>query len=367
MKTYRNIWFGYLTALALPLATIVIGARMGMPAFVFEHLVILLVVGVAVGWGMGPAVVAAFAAGLGDNVMLRDPTGRPTITGARDVIDLVMFVAVAVTVGWLVAKAQRDRARAESSAERERHARADRDRLIAMVSHDLATPLAVIRGSILFVRHAGPGAAIDMDRLWGRLDTAATRATSLIRTLGDAHTLDAGELLLDLRSADVRDLISPVVQMMDRMSERHPVALLLPDEPAIIDCDGERLQRVFENLVSNAIKYSPEGGSIEVTVVKNERDVVLTVQDSGMGIAPDALARVFDRGYRAPQAQATAPGLGLGLSIASEIVKRHGGVIEARRREPRGTIMTVRLPLASERAHVSVVRPLTAQPHQARH
>jgi signal transduction histidine kinase len=109
---------------------------------------------------MGPAVLAAFAAALGDNIILRDP---------------------AVV------------------------------RLIAMVSHDLATPSALIRSTIEIARHAGPGAAVEMDRMWVRLDTAATRATSLIRTLGDARTLDSGELNLDLRPADVRHLIAPVV------------------------------------------------------------------------------------------------------------------------------------------------------------
>jgi signal transduction histidine kinase len=341
-------WPGYSSALAIPIATMLIGTRVGMPAFVFEHLIILFVVGIAVLWGMGPAVLAAFAAALGDNIILRDPAGRPTITGIRDVLDLVMFVAVAVTVGWVVAKARHDRARAELSADRERHARADRDRLIAMVSHDLATPLSVIRGTIEFARHAGPGAAVDMDRMWVRLDTAATRATSLIRTLGDARTLDSGELTLDLRYADVRILITPVIQMMDRMSERHPVLVALPNEPAMVECDSERVQRVFENLVSNAIKYSPDGGAIEVEVTTNETDVVVKVQDYGMGISADALPHVFERGYRAREAVATAPGLGLGLNIASEIVKRHGGSIEARRGQPRGSIVTVRLPLVQQ-------------------
>ncbi len=341
-------WPGYIAALAIPIATMLIGTRAGMPAFLFEHLIILFVVGIAVLWGMGPAVLAAFAAALGDNIILRDPAGRPTITGVRDVLDLVMFVAVAVTVGWLVAKARRDRARAELSAARERHARADRDRLIAMVSHDLATPLAVIRSTIEFARHAGPGAAVEMDRMWVRLDTAATRATSLIRTLADARTLDSGDLTMDLRPADVRSLIAPVVQMMDRMSERHPVLVALPNEPAMVECDSQRMQRVFENLVSNAIKYSPDGGSIEVEVTKNETDVVVKVQDYGMGISADALPHVFERGYRAREAVATAPGLGLGLNIASEIVKRHGGSIEVRGGQPRGSIVTVRLPLVQQ-------------------
>jgi signal transduction histidine kinase len=136
--------------------------------------------------------------------------------------------------------------------------------------------------------------------------------------------------------------------MMDRISERHPVLITLPNEAAMVECDSERLQRVFENLVSNAIKYSPDGGAIEIEVTSNESNAVVKVQDHGIGISADALPHVFDRGYRAREAVATAPGLGLGLNIASEIVRRHGGSIEARRGQPRGSIVTVRLPLVQQ-------------------
>jgi K+-sensing histidine kinase KdpD len=127
MTSLRRPLFGYIAAVLIPLATMLAGTRVGMAAFIFEHAVVLLVVAIAICWGMRPAVVTALVTALGDNVFLRDPTGRPTITGLRDVIDLVMFVGVAVTVGWLVASARRDRALAEKAVERERHARADRD------------------------------------------------------------------------------------------------------------------------------------------------------------------------------------------------------------------------------------------------
>ena len=324
-----------------------IGTRVGMPAFMFEHLTILFVVGTAVLWGMGPAIIAAFTAALGDNILLRDPAGRPTITGIRDVLDLALFAAVAVTVGWLVAKARRDRGRAEMSATES----AKRAKSATVWLRWLLTILPPLSRSSVGPsnsRVSGQPAAVDMDRIWGRLDTAAVRATSLIRTLGDVQTLDSGELTLELRPEDVRSLITPVVDMMGRISERHPILATLPNEPAIVECDPERLQRVFENLVSNAIKYSPDGGPIEIEVMCNESNAVVNVQDYGIGISADALPHVFHRGYRAREAVATAPGLGLGLNIASEIVRRHGGSIEACRGQPRGSIVTVRLPLVPQ-------------------
>jgi signal transduction histidine kinase len=349
-RTSRQIisraW-SYLSALAIPVVIMLVGTRMGMPAFVFEHFIILLVVCIAILSGIGPAVVAAIAAALGDNILLRDPAGLPTITGVRDVLDGLLFVVVAVTVGWLVASARWQKARAEAAAARERQAREERDSLVAMVTHDLATPLGVIRGSIQFARQAGTTASADMDRLWVRLDRAAARATSLIRTLGDARTLDAGALALDLRSADLRSLIAAVVQMMDRVSERHPIALIMPNQPVLVEGDTERLERVFENLLSNAIKYSPDGGAVEIELLVRDGEAVLTVEDHGIGISPEALTRLFQRGYRADEARAIAPGLGLGLNISAEIIARHGGTLQARARTPSGSMFIVRLPIVS--------------------
>lgn len=341
----RSPFAGYVVGVGIPLGTMLVGSRVDMPAFVFEHVVILFVVGMAVLWGLAPAVVAALAAALGDNIMLRDPAGRPTITGFRDVLDLVMFVAVAVAVGWLVATARRERALAQAAADSERHAREERDRVVAMVSHDLVTPLAVIRGTIQLARNNRDLAlTTDPERLWLRLDTAATRAATLVGTLTDACQLDAGNLALDLRVADLRELLVPVVRMMDRLSEQHAIALTLPNQPQRVLCDEDRLQRVFENLLTNAIKYSPGGGAIGITVMRDDEQVVVDVQDHGIGISTDALPHLFERGFRAREAIATAPGLGLGLGIAAEIVHRHHGTIAARRGFPRGSILTVRLP-----------------------
>jgi signal transduction histidine kinase len=344
----RTSLVGYVLALAIPLGTMMIGSHVGMPAFVFEHLTVLVVVVMAIAWGMGPAVATALASALGDNIMLKDPAGHPTMTGLRDVFDLVMFVVVAVTVGWLVASARRDRAAAEAAVQRERQARADRARLIAMISHDLATPLSVVRGAVQIARLGGLRSQSDVERAWERVDTASARATWLLRTLTDVHTLESEESRLDVRIVDVCALVRSVGRMMDKLSERHPVVAVLPDEAVLVQCDAERLTRVFENLVTNAIKYSPAGGSIEVSLTRQDGDVFIAVRDSGIGVPTDALPHLFERGYRAPGAVETASGLGLGLSISAEIVERFGGAIEVRGGQPKGTVIIVRLPQARE-------------------
>ena len=343
----RSPLAGYLSGLALPVAITYAVAWLGLPSFVFEHLVVILVILVAIPWGRGPAIVTAVASVLSDNVLLTDPIGRPTISGWRDILDLVLFAIVAVVVSELVRRAHAARVTAEHAAGRERHAREDRDRLIATVTHDLATPLSVLSGTVQFVRLHGNRADVDLSRLWGRLETASARATSLVRTLADAQALESQDFALRTDTHDLRALVRPIVEMMDRFSERHPIVLDTPDHPVNVRADAARFQRVLENLINNAIKYSPDGGAVELSIASSREGAVIHVRDYGIGISPEAVPRIFEASYRAREAVTSAPGLGLGLSIAAQVIARHGGTIEAAPAEGRGTIFTVRLPLAA--------------------
>jgi signal transduction histidine kinase len=256
-----------------------------------------------------------------------------------------LFLAVATTVGWLVNRLRAAKEQATAAADRERVAREERDRLIATVTHDLATPLAAIQGTIQFAHKSAALSALDLPRLLIRIETAAARATSLIRTLTDVRSLGQDALQLNIRRTDVRGIVEPTVRMLDRMSERHSIALAMPSTPLVLDCDVERVGRVVENLITNAIKYSPDGGSVEVSVTEERGFAVVRVADCGIGIPPSQRDRLFELGYRSEAATAVAPGLGLGLYIAAEIVRRHGGTLDAANRDSGGSIFTIRLPL----------------------
>jgi signal transduction histidine kinase len=336
---------GYAVAVAGPVAILFGLVDFRLPASVLEHLSLLLVVAMAVRWGIGPALVAAVVSVFADNLLLLEPFGKPAISGIHDFTDLGLFGIVAVTIGWLVATARRETSRAEEAAHRERQAREDRDRIVATLSHDLATPLTAISGTVRFAQRFGEAAAVDMPRLLARLETAAARATSLLRSLQDARAIESGGLQVRLEPLDLREALAPIVQMLDRVSDRHPIALAMPAEPVLIEGDAERLQRVIENIISNAIKYSPRGGSIEVSVGPELQSAVLSVRDHGIGVSAAALPRIFQPSFRAAEAADTAAGLGLGLSIAAEIVRLHGGAITAMNADP-GLIVSLRLPLA---------------------
>jgi signal transduction histidine kinase len=355
----------YATAVAVPVAITYAVSWLNLPPFVFEHLIVLLVLAIAVPWGLGPAGVAAVVSVISDNVLLRAPVGRPTITGFRDVLDLMLFATVAFVVSGLMRRAHTARQVAQRAADRERRAREDRDRLIATVTHDLATPLSVLSGTVQFAKRRGTVPEAEMSRLLGRLETASARATSLVRMLSDAQALESGGFNLNLATHDVRTLVGPIVDMMDRFSERHPVVLALPDGAVHVRADADRLQRVLENLVNNAIKYSPDGGAVEVSVASEGEHAVMRVRDYGIGISADALPRIFEQAYRSPEAAAHAPGLGLGLSIAAQVVARHGGTIDATAADGCGTILSVRLPLVStshdeSRERAGAERPVEA-------
>jgi signal transduction histidine kinase len=342
---------GYAAGIAIPIGMTYTLGWLGWPPFIFEQLVVMLVVGIAIPWGLGPAILAAAASVVSHHVLLREPLGGATITGARDAVDLLLFGAVAVVISELVRRAHAARLIAEQAAERERRAREDRERLIATVTHDLATPLSVLSGTVQFLKRHGTASQGDLSRLLGRIETASARATSLVRTLADAQALESEDFGLRTDTHDLRVLVHPIVQMMDRFSERHPIVLEMPDRAVHVNADGDRFQRVLENLINNAIKYSPDGGAVEVSISSEAHDAVICVRDYGIGISPEALPRIFEPAYRAREAATCAPGLGLGLSIAAQVVARHGGTIAAAPADGRGTTVTVRLPLASVPRH----------------
>jgi signal transduction histidine kinase len=264
----------------------------------------------------------------------------------RDVVDLGLFLVVGVVVGWLVDGLRTARASALEAAGRERDAREALDRLVATISHDLATPLTAIQGTIQFARKHAALSEVDISRLLVRIETAATRAASLLRALADTKSIERHTLSLELHPVDLRAVVEPLVKMLDRTSDRHPIGLAVEAAPLVIDGDGERLGRVVENLITNAIKYSPSGGAIEVQLRGQNGAATLTVRDHGIGIPAEAHNRLFQLGYRAPQTAGVAPGLGLGLYTACEIIRRHGGTIIATAPAGGGAMFTVRLPLA---------------------
>jgi two-component system sensor histidine kinase BaeS len=224
-----------------------------------------------------------------------------------------------------------------------------RRRMVSDVAHELRTPLSNLRGYL----EAGHDGVLDRDDAWNAL---LLEEAMLLQHLVDDLTVlaqaDAGRLALRLKPGDIVRAVDAVLLAMTPHAESREVVLRRTGEASIVvPHDPIRIRQVVMNLVSNAVRHSPLGGTVTVDV-RTDRDetrsgdVVIEVQDDGEGIGPEHLRRVFERFYRAdPSRTRDTGGSGLGLSIVQHLVEGHGGTVAAANRPDGGAVLTVRLPL----------------------
>lgn len=231
----------------------------------------------------------------------------------------------------------------------------EKDHFLATVSHDLKNPLAGIKGWIQILSRRTRGLPEDQRERWqrdlGTVETAANRLGAIIEELTDLTHLQMGrQLELHTTHVDLVELAGRVLAEHRQVAHKHALRLQSGDGSLVGDWDATRIGRVVGNLISNAVKYSPDGGDIQVAVAREAVDgvgwAVLSVQDSGIGIAEQDLPRVFDRFFRGRNAAKRFAGTGVGLAGARQLVEQHGGTIEVRSQEGAGSTFTVRLPLA---------------------
>jgi heavy metal sensor kinase len=218
-------------------------------------------------------------------------------------------------------------------------------RFTADASHELRTPLTAIRteAEVALSRPLSPA---EYQQLLGSILEEWERLTRLTDQLLTLSREDAGVARQVREPVDLAALVEGAVETMRPLAEVKGIRLRSGIAETIrIHGDGTRLREVFYNLLDNAIKYTPEGGAVEVGLRRNGHAALVTVQDSGIGIPPEHLPRVFDRFYRVDKARSREEGgTGLGLSIAKAIVTAHGGKIELDSVPSRGTTCTVTLP-----------------------
>jgi heavy metal sensor kinase len=219
-------------------------------------------------------------------------------------------------------------------------------RFTADASHELRTPVSIV------VSNAECGLRRDRTSEEYRESLehclrAGRRMTGVVDGLLVLTRADAGELVLSREPVDLRALVSETVDFLRPLAGDHGVTVSLSAdaEPAMLSGDAERLRTAVGNLVSNAIRYNRENGRVDVTLLREEGELVLIVSDTGVGIPEEARARVFERFFRVDRARSRdAGGSGLGLAITKLVVEAHGGRISLTSEEGAGTTVTVRLP-----------------------
>ena len=216
-------------------------------------------------------------------------------------------------------------------------------RFLADVSHELRTPLTVIKGNVDLMRRMKQ---VDEESL-DNIEDEADRLTRMVGDLLLEAQAESGKLPLHFAPVEMDTLLLEVFKQM-RILARERVQIKLPEIDQIqINGDRDRLKQVLINLISNAIKYTPQGGEVYLSLGKVGDNARLIVRDTGLGIPAEDLPHIFERFYRAEKSRTRSKvgGFGLGLSIAYWIVNRHGGQIEVDSAEGKGTTFCIYLPL----------------------
>jgi signal transduction histidine kinase len=224
-----------------------------------------------------------------------------------------------------------------------------RDEFLSLASHELRNPVAAISGTAQLVQRARLRNQLDtatIDRYMNVIARTAAHLATLTEDLLDVSRLQQGQLPMRLANTDLAELVRGVVARQLSRSDALPITVAVEVEPCIVQVDANRLEHVITNLLENAAKYSPYGGSIEVELSSASDGVTLVVRDYGIGFPSAAVERIFEPFGRAGNAmERNIPGLGLGLYISRQIVERHGGRLWAESLgEGRGTTFGVWLP-----------------------
>jgi len=255
-------------------------------------------------------------------------------------------------------------------AARERHLREERtarataetavalrDEFLSIASHELRTPVAVLLGNTQLLERVLSSRVRQDTQLrqsFAAIQRQLTRIQALIATMLDVSRIERGHLKIEHDPLDLVALVQAVVDEVRTTTQAHPIELVVPANPPLaifVYGDALRLEQVMFNLLQNAIKYSPDGGPIQVVVARAEDCASVAVTDHGLGIAAEALPHLFERFYRAPAVRSEhISGLGIGLYIVHEIVTLHGGDISVTSEQGVGTTFTISLPLAAPEA-----------------
>ena len=271
------------------------------------------------------------------------PFVRPTPN--ESLLFLQSFMAVASLTSLALAAADLQRRRADAALRRAEEEKVrERDEFLSIAAHELRTPVTSLQLAAQFAlkRVATGATGSQIAKPLQTIDLQAAKLGRLVSQLLDNVRLDSRRLTLERERVDVGALVLDVAEEVRALSERSDIRVEAAHIEATVD--AIRLEQVVRNLIDNAVKFSPSGGPIEVSVAEVEGRVRITVRDHGVGVAPDARAMLFQR-YQHAHGKDRSGGLGLGLFVSREIVERHGGSIVAEHPAEGGTRMIVILPL----------------------
>lgn len=234
-----------------------------------------------------------------------------------------------------------------------------KDEFLAVLAHELRNPLAPIRSALQIMRVSGAARA-DVEEARDIIERQVKQLVRLVDDLLDMSRITVGRMVLQQALVDLRAVADDALMISGPLldEEGHDIALDLPTHPVWVKGDAMRLAQVVSNLLNNAARYTPRGGSVSLRVTEEGADAVVLVEDTGVGLSPSEVERIFEPFVQAAGGAArSAGGLGIGLAVAKRLVELHGGAIKATSQGPgRGSCFVVRLPGARQE-DVSVREP----------
>lgn len=323
---------------------------------------------VALFWGVGPGLLATTLSSLSLIYIYLFPVDKVGITETKFswefIFPVILFAISGLTVVILIEQRESARRRALQAEQLARTQAADlasinqelhranqfKDLFVSITSHELKTPITTIRGQAqLALRRLRKQVTFspELDNLreaFMKVDEQTSRLTNLLNDLLDLSSLRAGKRVLVKKICDLNEICTNVVEEQRQLSGRAIELQLLP-EPLQLQADARRLGQVCTNLVSNALKYSPQDSVVRVQVQHTQSRACFSVEDAGEGIPPEQQESIFQPFYRTTQARTSAvEGTGLGLAICKDIVEHHQGRIWCESSPGAGSIFYVDLP-----------------------
>jgi signal transduction histidine kinase len=305
-------------------------------SFSFDYLAVFVAAWIG---GFWPAIATAVLSALVGNYFFTFPKQSLAIGSIEELIDLVFFLVVSATIGMLSEISLRALARAKKAEE-------EKDNFMATVAHELRSPLSAIYYANSLNRMAASEQPTDQLDV---IDRQVTYLNLLVEDLLDVSRVARGKIRLKKERIDAATIVDRAVEKVRPLlaDRRHELELDISSDPMPLNVDPVRVEQVLTNLLTNAAKYTPDGGRIRVTAKRDGNSVLFFVRDNGIGISAKILPQIFDLFVQGERARDhDEGGLGIGLALVRRICEMHGGSVRAASAgKNRGSEFMIALPL----------------------
>jgi two-component system sensor histidine kinase KdpD len=342
----KGRWVGYGSAAGATLVCTLAGLAM-RPRFDLVNVAmvyLLAVVVIALRFPRGPAIAASVLSVAAFDFLFVPPRGRFSVDDVQYLLTFAIMLAVALVISRLVASV-RQRAAAQSALEIEAETERIRSALLASISHDLRTPLAIMAGASSSLAERGERLGEDERRALARsVFQQAREMSEHVAKVLQMTRLESGAIIVDRDWAALSEIVGSALRRLSERMAAHRLIMELPDDLPLVRVDATLIEQALGNLLENCAKHTPAGTVVRVRAQLRTADILVTVEDYAGGLSDPELERVFAKFHRG-SVEGSGTDIGLGLAICRSIVRLHGGQAWAERVPAGGTAFRFTLPL----------------------